>query len=156
MLSLFFGLFHETKHYFSVWFGLIRFVSLFRTFTETTETDKPVSKQTESHLQVQRMHMSRCSTISLIDLHAQVPHMHCRQTPLGGAQKHTYTVGAAQSLNLQIFKEPRNRFLGYLKVYKSRRSKASLETPKGAAQSLIYRQYQVLQARHLPGQYMLL
>jgi hypothetical protein len=69
---LFFDLSHETKK------NIFRFVSVIRTFTETTETNKPVSKQTETnrnnstlplHLQVQRrlMDTSRCCTRSLVD-----------------------------------------------------------------------------------------
>jgi hypothetical protein len=48
LFQLFFGLFRETKkHFFSVCFGLFRFVSLFRTCVEKNETNRILSKQTK-------------------------------------------------------------------------------------------------------------
>ncbi len=97
-LSLFrlcFGLFHETKKYF------FRFVSVFRTCIETTETNMHVSKQTETnlkihlnntHLQVQRR-LDSCrqtcpgaSQSSCWQTHTGAATGSCKQTRPGAAQ----------------------------------------------------------------------
>jgi len=71
LFRLCFGLFHETKKYF------FRFVSVFRTCIETTETNMHVSKQTETNLK-----------IHLNNTHLQVQRGldSCRQTCPGASQ----------------------------------------------------------------------